>query len=289
MTDPMTDLCSSPDIYWSYPWICRNPTVDPTNAHMYETKGYAVYRNFVSKDTVDLLNAEMDLLAQTLPVSEEVFDEDRTGKIKQIQYLHQKSTLCAELLEQLKPLGESIIGHNRFSVLNMQLFEKHPGISKPTRAHQDNAYFKLSPATAVTLWISLDTIDEDNGCLYYAPGSHLRPTHKHSRYHSDTTFRVRSGVMGLSLCLHEHPEETDVAVHTSPGDVAVHNCNTIHRAGKNGTKDKRRRAIGIVFIPDECGTDARLEKYHQDRLKADIELQKIKNPGLYRDLTSSTP
>lgn len=254
----------------------------------YETEGYIVYRNLVSKEEIDLLNDEMDLLARTLPVSDEVFDEDQTGKIKQIQYLHRKSALCAQLLESLKPIGIDLIGHDRFSVLNMQLFEKHPGISKPTRSHQDNAYFKLSPTTAITIWISLDTITEDNGCLYYAPKSHLRPTHKHSRYHSDTTFRMRSGVMGLSLCLHEHPEETDTPIETLPGDVLVHNCNTIHRAGKNSTENKRRRAIGIVFIPDECTLDPLLEKYHQDRLKGDIELQKIKNPRLYRELIAST-
>ena len=46
-----------------------------------------------------------------------------------------------------------------------QLFEKHPDISKPTRSHQDNGYFKVTPAIALTFWISLDRIDEDNGAL----------------------------------------------------------------------------------------------------------------------------
>jgi len=177
-----------------------------------------------------------------------------------------------------------LIGHDKFTVLNMQLFEKHPKISKPTRSHQDNAYFKLTPTTALTIWIALDDIDEENGCLYYAPKSHLRPTHKHSRYHKHTTFRIRSGVQGLSKCLHEHPEETDIKVEVKAGDMLVHNCNTIHRAGKNSSKNRRRRAIGIVFIPDECKIDPLLEQYHQELLKEDIELQKIKDPGLYNKL-----
>ena len=129
-----------------------------------------------------------------------------------------------------------------FTILNMQLFEKHPGISKPTRSHQDNGYFNLTPADAFTVWIALDDIDEENGCLYYAPGSHLRPTQNHSRFSSNTTFRVRSGVPGLSLCLHEHPDETDSVVPVKKGDVLIHHCNTIHRAGKNSSK------LEIVFI-----------------------------------------
>lgn len=240
-------------------------------------KKYVIYRKFLD---INKINEVVDELENTLPISDEVFDESKTGKIKQIQYLHKKNKIFEELLEKIKPLAEKLFGHNDYYLLNMQLFEKHPSISKPTRAHQDNAYFKLTPTTALTIWISLDKIDEENGCLYYAPYTHKLPTRKHSRYHKDTTFRVRSGVPGLSLCLHEHPEETDIKIETDYGDVLIHNCNTIHRAGKNNSKN-RRRAIGIVLIPNECKIDELLEKYHQDRLKEDIELQKIKDPQIY--------
>ena len=250
----------------------------------YLDQGYVIYQNFLTSDRINAINEVVDKLERILPVGEEVFDEDGTGKIKQIQYLHKKDPIFAELLIDMRALGQELIGHNDFNVLNMQLFEKHPGISKPTRSHQDNAYFKLTPTTALTVWIALDDIDEENGCLYYAPKSHITPTRKHSRYHKHTTFRVRSGVPGLSLCLHEHPEETDVKVEAKAGDVLVHSCNTIHRAGKNSSLDRRRRAIGIVFIPNECGIDPILQKYHDDRLAEDIKLQKVKDPKIYREM-----
>ncbi len=246
--------------------------------------GYCKVEKFLNSDALKKLNNEIDKLQKELNISDEVFDEDKSGKIKQIQYLHKKSHIFKELLELTSDLASSIIGHNNYTILNMQLFEKHPKISKPTRAHQDNAYFKLDPATAITIWIALDDINEDNGCIYYMPKSHLTPTHKHSRYHNNTTFRIRSGVPGLSLCLHEHPEEKDIPMITNAGDILIHNCNTIHRAGKNNTIF-RRRAIGIVCIPNECVTDMILEKYHRDRLKEDIELQKIKDPNLYRKIS----
>lgn len=252
-----------------------------TSKQEYSEEGYTKYASFFTKDEIIRMNSIINVLQKTLPISDEVFDESKTGKIKQIQYLHKKHIVFQELLERMRTIGKELIGHNNFKVLNMQLFEKHPEISKPTRSHQDNAYFQLKPTTPLTIWIALDDIDEENGCLYYAPRSHLRPTNKHSRYHKHTTFRIRSGVPGLSLCLHEHPEETDVKEEVKAGDVLVHNCNTIHRAGKNNSKDRRRRAIGIVFIPDECEKDPLLEKYHKERLKEDIELQKIKDPNLY--------
>jgi ectoine hydroxylase-related dioxygenase (phytanoyl-CoA dioxygenase family) len=95
---------------------------------------------------------------------------------------------------------------------------------------------------------------------------------------------MRSGVPGLSICLHEHPEERDTPVIVNECDVVAHNSNLIHRAGKNSSENRRRRAIGIIFIPNECKQDELLLKYHNDMLKEDIELQKIKNPDLHKKL-----
>jgi phytanoyl-CoA hydroxylase len=247
----------------------------------YDQYGYVIYPRLFSRELIDEANRIIDEL--DLKPCDTVFDEDGTGKIKQIQYLHKYHEFFANMIETLRPYAVKLTGQKDLKVLNMQMFEKHPDISKPTRAHQDNAYFKVTPPLAITFWISLDHIDEENGALYYAPKTHLTPTRKHARYHKDTTFRIRSGVPGLSLCLHEHPEETDIPIITEPGDVLVHHCNTIHRAGKN-TSSRRRRAIGIVFIPEICTEDPRLVKYHNDRLREDIDLQKIKNPARYREL-----
>lgn len=264
-------------------FIINNKTnMNQDSKREYETKGYTSFNKFLDIETINEMNKIIDNL--DLKPSETVFDESGTGKIKQIQYLYNYDQIFIDLIEKLKPLATELIGTSEYDILNMQLFEKHPEISKPTRAHQDNAYFKVTPATAITFWLALDNIDENNGALYYAPYTHITPTRNHARYHPQTTFRIRSGVPGLSLCLHEHPSETDEIMRVHAGDLLVHNCNTIHRAGKNNTKDRRRRAIGIVFIPKKCKTDDRLLNHHNNMLKQDIELQKIKNPELYKKL-----
>jgi hypothetical protein len=61
----------------------------------------------------------------------------------------------------------------------------------------------------------------------------------------------------------------------------------VHRAGANLSESRRRRAIGVVFIPTNCVTDPRLLRYHEEQLAEDIELQKIKNPKLYANLSKS--
>ena len=115
------------------------------NQQAYQDNGYTIYQNYFPITRINQINKEIDRLEKILPISDEVFDENGTGKIKQIQYLHQKSEICDQLLSDMKSVAIELIGHDKFKVLNMQLFEKHPQISKPTRAHQDNAYFKLTP------------------------------------------------------------------------------------------------------------------------------------------------
>lgn len=252
----------------------------------YKTEGYCVFKDFFEIETIKILNNTLDLLLQTLEVGPDVFDESSTGKIKQIQYLHKKDLVFQKLVDALEPMAKVLTGQDDLEVLNVQLFEKHPIISKPTRSHQDNAYFKVSPPLGLTFWVPLDNIDEENGALYYAPKTHLTPTRRHVRYHPHTTFRMRSGVPGLSLCLKEHPEELDQIMISNVGDLLVHNCNLIHRAGKNNSSDRRRRAIGVVFIPKVCQVDQRLQKYHEKQLKEDIELQKVKDPNLYHQITN---
>lgn len=261
-----------------------SPELLINSKNQYNIDGFTIYHNLISKLDIRIANNIIDELQKTLKPSDTVFDEDGTGKIKQIQYLHKYNPLFETFIDKLYPIAQHLTGQKDLTVLNMQLFEKHPEISKPTRSHQDNAYFKVTPPLALTFWISLDKIDERNGALWYAPKTHLTPTRNHQRYHRDTTFRVRSGVAGLSLCLKEHPEETDMPIQTQEGDVLVHHCNLVHRAGKNSTKDRRRRAIGVVFIPTICKPDERLNKYYNKQLKEDIELQEYKNPSKYREL-----
>ncbi len=64
----------------------------------------------------------------------------------------------------------------------VETFSKPAYVGSVVPYHQDNAYFNLTPPDSVTCWIALDDSSQENGCVYYARGSHregLRP-HKAS-------------------------------------------------------------------------------------------------------------
>ena len=82
-----------------------------------------------------------------------------------------------------------------------KFFSKPPG-GRATPEHQDGAYFKLDRLEAVrrwhavtamlcqvTLWLALDRVDGENGCLQYRVRSHKTGLLPHTR----------SGTLGFSL------------------------------------------------------------------------------------------
>ena len=56
----------------------------------------------------------------------------------------------------------------------------------------------------------------------------------------------------------QHLKFKDIVQFFKKGDVLVHHSNLIHRAGKNNTKNRRRRAIGLVFMPKKSYIDKKL-------------------------------
>ena len=72
-------------------------------------------------------------------------------------------------------LGDEVVGKN------LQWFNKPARIGGPTPVHQDAFYFMLEPNEAITLWLALDVIDEENGCVRYVPGTHKQGMRPHQR------------------------------------------------------------------------------------------------------------
>jgi phytanoyl-CoA hydroxylase len=118
-------------------------------------------------------------------------------------------------------------------------------VAKPPQArtelpwHQDNGYTPTIPEEYVTCWLALDDADEDNGCIWVRPGSHLGGTAPH--HDGSGPFRV--GYDG---------DDPGVAVPIRRGSVLVFSSLVMHRSGPNVT-DRPRRA----WILQYCVADAR--------------------------------
>lgn len=129
----------------------------------------------------------------------------------------------------------------------VEWFNKPAEIGKPTPPHQDGFYFCLKPDEAVTMWIALDDVDEQNGCVRYLRGSHREGIRPH----------WRSAVLGFSQTILDFvppdgPREFVGVVRR--GDALVHHSATIHWAHANRSA-RQRRACGLVYYSERAQRD----------------------------------
>ena len=148
---------------------------------------------------------------------------------------------------------------------NMQYFNKPPQIGKATPPHQDGYYFMLDPCEALTMWLALEEVDEENGCVRYVRGSHLLPLRPHGR---TQTLGFSQGVTDYGT-----PQDLadEVAFPAQPGDLLIHNALTIHRADVNRSPTRTRQALGFIYYSERAQVDEVAHAAYQKRLAAEMK------------------
>jgi ectoine hydroxylase-related dioxygenase (phytanoyl-CoA dioxygenase family) len=157
------------------------------------------------------------------------------------------------------------------------LFNKTAGKSAETPPHQDNHYFCLVPPQCLTVWLALDPVTAETGCLRYTPRSHLPGLAAGECLPHEPSYNLgfsqQLTVEGRRLTAAAGAAEA-VLDDLRPGDAVVHHCQTVHRAEENTApvgSGLRRRAMGIVYV----GASARV-----DEVRHKAHLQSILDQGV---------
>ena len=230
--------------------------------------GFVVLPGFINEEEVQQIHARLQkLIKEKVPgmPPEHVFYEDKNdpSTLKQLQTLFSYDDFFYRLMfrsrfEELASilLDDGVVGKN------MQYFNKPPLIGKPTPPHQDGYYFMLEPNEAVTMWLGLEPVDEENGCVRYVKGSHRRGMRPHGK----------TGTLGFSQGITDYGKEEDKEVWevTKPGDLLVHHSLTIHRADANRSSDRTRKALGFIYYAQKAKEDTAAKTAYQQKLNEEI-------------------
>ncbi|HJN50663.1 MAG: phytanoyl-CoA dioxygenase family protein [Pseudomonadales bacterium] len=108
-------------------------------------------------------------------------------------------------------------------------FNKPPGSSSMLKPHFDAIGNPRRPRNGCTIWIALDEADQQNGCLYYAKGSH-QTKHDDSALYLDYDTHTDQAVAGV----------------VAAGDAIIHSALTVHWSGENRSS-RSRRAISYFY------------------------------------------
>lgn len=235
----------------------------------YDRDGFVVVRQLLPADEFRSLTAELDRyirdVVPTLPDKHAFYDDkSRPETLKQMQHMG----LDPFFKEYTKHpawvgLAEALCGEAA-EAQEPEWFNKPPNTNHITPPHQDNYYFCLRPASVLTIWMALDHVDDENGCLRYVKGSHLRGVRPHNR----------SNVLGFSQGIFDYGDADralEEKIHLEPGDVTVHHGNTIHRADANRSTTRHRRAFAMVMKGRSCQLDQEAFQRYTDNMKKQHE------------------
>ncbi len=246
------------------------PDVDKDS---YDRDGFTTVRKFLPPEVFDALRANVDrFIRDVVPTlnDAQVFYQDmaRPETLKQINAMRIDPYFAA-IREDPRwcDVAVTLLGEPA-KAEDVEWFNKPPQTQHPTPPHQDNYYFKLEPPQVLTMWLALEPIDDENGCIRYLPGSHRKPIRPHAL----------TEVVGFSQGITDwgpDDEAREVAMHLEPNDLIIHHGNTAHRADPNRSSTRHRPAFAMVFR----GASARKNDQAAARLREEV-LKQQRSKGL---------
>ena len=238
---------------------------------MFDKQGYVAVKRFIDEQELgELRRALTRFINETVPnlPNELVYYEDKAdvNTLKQVQKLYEYDDYFLTLAQSKKvmELAEALLG-GEVELKNMQYFNKVPYSGKGTPAHQDGYYFKIKPQQAVTMWLSLDYADAENGAVCYIPGSHLLGMRPHN---VTNTLGFSQGIANWS----NTDQDKEVQMTAEPGDILVHHSLTVHRANNN-LSNRHRQSIGFIFYRKGVQEDEQAHATYKQELTRRLEKQ----------------
>lgn len=235
--------------------------------------GYILFPKFIQKNEIEKINQRLVELINTkindMP-AKDVYYEDINNKdtLKQLQRLFEYDPLFYNMMfgSRFQKLASILLDDNVIGK-NIQYFNKPPRIGKPTPPHQDGYYFMLTPNEAVTMWMALEDVNNENGCVRYVKGSHKYGIRSHGR---TETLGFSQGITDYGC---PNDLENEVFHPTQAGDLLVHHSLTIHRA--DGNKSNRsRKAMGFIYYAEKAQVDKTAHEEYSKNLASELSKQK---------------
>lgn len=148
---------------------------------------------------------------------------------------------------ELLDVVEQIIGPD-IILWASAIFGKPAGTGLEVPWHQDGQYWPIRPRATVTMWIALDSVTTENGCMKVIPGSHRMGDFSHEV--SDRDDLVLNNVL--------NDPRLDLGraydIELEPGQVSLHDVNIVHGSQPNRS-GLRRAGYAIRYMPSTAHYD----------------------------------
>ena len=146
--------------------------------------------------------------------------------------------------------ASQLIGARQVRVLEDNALYKEPGVGGSLHWHQDFSYWPLAQPNAISAWIALDDVEQTNGAMKMAAGSHLTGETLPGAFSTGTTYLADKRPPTVAAI--GDPDQLGWEIETitlKKGEVSFHHPLMWHASGPN-TSDRPRRAAIVRYVGD---------------------------------------
>lgn len=240
--------------------LAASPALDDVQVEAFQQQGYLLLRGLLSPAEVAELRETFDGLHARGSIpgcfsAQHLAEARAQGDILKAypRMMHPHRVDATAMRYMLHPVFAAVLERllGEPAIAAQSMFYWKPPTARGQAFHQDNFYLKVHPGTCIAAWAAVDATDEENGCLFVAPGSHRLDI-----------FCPEEADTGVSFTRDYVPVPPDLEAVPAPmaaGDVLFFGGNLIHGSFPNESADRFRRA----FICHYAGESAReLSKHY---------------------------
>ncbi|HHB78307.1 MAG TPA: phytanoyl-CoA dioxygenase family protein [Saprospiraceae bacterium] len=234
-----------------------NDKITPQDIANYQENGFLIIDDFLNAEEVEIWRDAVDHALKNRNGRKFPHSEIKTGEsdginddtggyfgkvFDQVINLWMTDDKMKELIfdERIGKMAAELAQVNGIRVWHDQALIKRPW-ANPTAWHLDTPFWSFSHRQALSIWIALDDVTIQNGCLYFLPG-----THKETQFDEPG---IAASIGDIFDTYPQFAQTSPVASVIKAGSCSFHNGLNIHAAGPNMTTGFRR-AMTCAFMPD---------------------------------------
>lgn len=213
------------------------------NSDEWNEKGFVVLKQLIDDKLIDAINAGMESalesgeLAFNYTGRKVVFAYEKVPEIKQVM---QHPALLAVLKEKIG--GE---------IVPFQSINFHYGSEQS--AHSDSIHMSTYPEGGlIAAWVALEDVTEENGPLFYYPGSHKWPYASNRDIGASTSWMLSPNPNKMyENYISDKIASSDIKAEVycaKKGDVLIWHANLLHGGMPHQNKNKTRKSLVIHYF-----------------------------------------
>lgn len=241
---PPLDLENSKDLLPNNPLFKKLKKNEQEALFPWSEKGYAIFNQYFNDEEVDLINSEIDKLIDK-------GEADWHYSRPRIMFAIRKSEKIRKLIQSksIESVLSMLLGKELTLFQSINFLE-----GSAQKAHSDSIHMTTFPlGYLIAIWIALEDIDDENGPLFYYPGSHKLPYLLNSDYdHGGSDLLIGPEANNqYEKAMEAQIEKTGIQAekfYAKKGDVLIWHANLIHGGSPILNPDRSRKSMVLHYF-----------------------------------------